>query len=248
MFLAGLVHNANRLMYELRKIGERIQELNQLVKDLEEQGASTRIVRNQIDCLYRQSEDVSVEWSAEVQYVHAAIALLEGQPEAPTTSDPYRPPILLSGEAPQSLAIRLESKPDFVLLQRIAEGSELLPGFRPNHAAISDHREFLNHILARNGIEPFLLHLDGKLRDQAARLLGETIIACVPEHRLHDLESGTASLSEFDSLVSGLATEMATQVKQTQRIDFSTLFGLKGVNHSDASVLKDRETREVSVT
>ena len=119
----------------LRKIGHQIRDLVQTAKDLEEEGKSARIVRNQIEGLYRQTEDVSIEWSAEVQYVHATIALLEEQSGADAAGGSPGLPVLLSGESPQGISVRLESKPDFILYQRLAEGSELMPGFRPNLVA-----------------------------------------------------------------------------------------------------------------
>lgn len=227
MFLAGLVHNANRLMYELRTIGHQICDLVQTAKDLEEQGKSARIVRNQIDGLYRQTEDVSIEWSAEVQYVHAAIALLQEEANTNGISKKARVPALLSAESFGDIGVRLESKPDFVLLQRIAEGADLLPGFRPNLAALNDHREFLNHVLDQNSIEPFLLRLEGPMRDRAALLLGQAVVSLVPEHRLEDLKDGAAKLSDFGPLVQQLAQEMADQVARSQRVEFAALRGVK---------------------
>lgn len=222
MFLSGLVYNANRLMYELRQIAEDIKDLQRKADAVEEKGGNPAIIRNQIDGLYRRTEDVAVEWGAEVQYVEAARRMLNNYLAA--AAGDRQLPALVSAES-ESVAIisRVESKPDFHLLQRIVEGVELLPGFRPDRAAITSHGDFLNRVLDHNDLDPFLLKLDGEERDAAARMLGAIIIDVVPEESVDLLADGRVRLADLDERLAAAVADVARQVAATKRVDVTKL-------------------------
>jgi Putative phage integrase/Phage integrase family len=223
MFLVGLVYNANRLMYELRQIGADIRNLVREAEEVEDNGGNPAIIRNQINALYRRTEDVAIEWGLEVQYVEIARRMLEEQLNAEASGDRQLPVLISAEKDPIHIVARAETKSDFYLLQQIVEGAELLPGFRPDRAAITDHREFLNEVLSHSGVDPFLLTLDGMLRDRAARLLGEAFVTCVPDGRMDALRTGKSRLGEFDERLGTLISLMAKQVAMTKRVDFASL-------------------------
>ena len=112
-------------------------------------------------------------------------------------------PALVTGMELLEAIAKLEAHSDFELLQTLSEGAQTWFGFRPG-AALADHREFLNEVLAANEIQPFLLRLSGAERDFAANLLGRAIVAAVPSDKIDDLPSGHVRLADFPSIAAAL--------------------------------------------
>ena len=144
MFLPGLVLNANRLMHELRRKGQEIARLQEEREALEEAGKSSRRVNPIIEALYRETDIVA----AEVQYVHLAEAAFDDFIAEDATGEPNALVVGLDGPA---ISTQLNHGSEFSLLQNLAEGAAIWPGFKPA-AALDDHREFLNEVLAANDV------------------------------------------------------------------------------------------------
>ncbi|WP_412479660.1 VPA1269 family protein [Azonexus sp. IMCC34839] len=195
MFLPGLVLNANRLMHELRSKGKEIAEMNQELARLADKGKSTHVIKAKIEELYRETDTVSAEWAAEVQYVQLAEKMFD---RFITGLDPTidTVPALISGMDEPSLQSHLTRQSEFGLLQSLAEGAYVWSGFKPS-AAITEHREFLNELLSASELEPFLLKLRGDLRDKAAVLLGRMVVSLIPDERIDNLRSGSESLADY---------------------------------------------------
>jgi hypothetical protein len=190
-FLPGLVQNANSLMHEMRRVGRDISALNEESRRIEDAGRRAGAVRSRVEALYIESDACASEWAAEVQYVKLAERLLAERPR-----DSGFP--LVCGEAPDVEA-KADSRPEFELLQTLAEAAGVLPGFHPA-AAIDEHREFLNEILSASKAEPFLLRLRGDIRDRAAVLLGRAVTALVPSDDTASLRDGAASLADYPAV------------------------------------------------
>lgn len=195
MFLPGLVLNANRLIHELRAKGKEIALLNEELEQLVDAGKPTHGVKARIEALYRETDNVATEWAAEVQYVHTAEKLFDKYcQDQEAMGDAL--PTLISGLEGPALESQLTNQSELTLLQTLAEGADLWPGFRPTEA-LTDHREFLNEVLAASGVEPFLLNLRGDVRDKAAVLLGRVVTSLVPDERHNDLRSGVEQLADY---------------------------------------------------
>jgi Putative phage integrase len=220
MFLPGLVLNANRLMHELRTKGKEIADLNEDRERLEDEGKPIFVIKAKIESLYIETDIVGAEWAAEVQYVHVAEKLME-QFISESGSFEASLPALVTGVDYAILTCELEKKSELSLLQSLAEGAQLWPGFKPS-AAIDNHREFLNEVLAASNLEPFLLKLRGDLRDQAATLLGRVITAMVPDEHLEYLRTGQEQIDDYP-LVSAFFKELHQQVLTSGVIDESKL-------------------------
>jgi hypothetical protein len=203
MFLTGLVLNANRLMHELRRKGVEIAALNEEREALEDQGKAAHGLKARIEALYRETDIIAAEWAAEVQYVHMAEAMFDGFAAAQHQPD-LSVPALVTGLDRPALETKLEPQSEFALLQTLAEGAAVWPGFRPS-AAIDDHREFLNEVLMASDADPFLLRLRGDVRDKAALLLGRTIAALVPDDRIEALRQGADHLEDYPAIGGFLA-------------------------------------------
>ena len=195
MFLPGLVLNANRLMHELRTKGKEIADLNEEREQLADQAKPIHAIKARIEALYRETDVIGAEWAAEVQYVHVAEKLLD---EFIADSGAFGEglPAVITGMDEAVMASRLEHKSELALLQSLTEGAQVWPGFKPS-AAIDDHREFLNEVLAASNLDPFLLKLRGELRDKAAVLLGRVVTAMVPDSHLNDLRAGVEQIEDY---------------------------------------------------
>ena len=208
MFLPGLVLNANKLMYELRRKGQEIAVLNGKMRTAEQHSRTAHVLRGQIDSLYREVSTIAEEWSAEVQYVYLVKDMLGRYMGSNHEIASYKGgedfvPLVVTGLEQLEVQSKLEARADFALLQELAEGSQSWFGFRPD-AALADHREFLNEVLSANEIDPFLLRLSGAERDLAAMLLGRAIVATVPDERIDDLRTGAARLSDFPGVADAM--------------------------------------------
>ncbi|MBB4510620.1 VPA1269 family protein [Rhizobium leguminosarum] len=206
MFLPGLVMNANRLMHELRRKGKEIAHLQAEREALEDAGKSSHRIKANIEALYRETDIVATEWAAEVQYVHFAEANFDSFLGDDVSGDPTALVVGLEGPA---LAAKIHQGSEFSLLQSLAEGAAIWPGFRPS-VALEDHREFLNEILLANDVEPFLLRLRGDIRDRAAVLLGRTIAKFVPDENIDAMRDGVVRIDEFPA-VSNLIAKLKDQ-------------------------------------
>lgn len=220
MFLPGLVLNANRLMHELRARGKDIAQLNQEREALADAGKPTHAVKAQIEALYRETDAIGAEWAAEVQYVHAAEKMFDRylESQGDTAAGPHA---LISPMDGPALESRLNRNSELALLQSLAEGAALWPGFKPT-AAINEHRELLNEILAASNLDPFLLKLRGDLRDKAALMLGRGITSLVPTEQTERLRNGEERLSDHPAVAS-LVNQLSSQVLRFGTIDESTL-------------------------
>ncbi|MEJ8676095.1 VPA1269 family protein [Chromobacterium amazonense] len=216
MFLPGLVLNANRLMYELRIKGKEIAELNEERERLEDAGKPTHTIKAKIEALYRETDVVGAEWAAEVQYVHAAEKMfdrfIEDGGEVSTEL-----PALVTAMDGATLESRLTRQSELGLLQSLAEGAALWPGFKPT-AAIREHREFLNELLTASDLDPFLLKLRGDLREKAAVLLGRMVTSLVPDEHIDRLHKGAERLDNYPAVAS-LFHELRTQALTLGTLD-----------------------------
>ena len=219
MFLPGLVLNANRLMHELRRKGVEIADLNREREDMEDQGKPSRAHKARIEALYRETDVIAAEWSAEIQYVHMAEAMFDRF--ATAGEGGAKLPALVTGLDGPVLGTRLERGSEFALLQSLAEGASVWPGFRPAQA-LDDHREILNEVLAASECDPFLLRLRGDVRDKAALLLGRAVAALVPDDGLSSLRNGEATLAEYPA-IEGLMGRLREQVLVTGCVDETRL-------------------------
>lgn len=220
MFLPGLVLNANRLMHELRTKAKEIADLNQERERLQDHGKPTHAVKARIEALYRETDVVGAEWAAEVQYVHIAEKLLDQFiPDSGAFGELL--PTIITGMDEAVMTSRLEQKSEFGLLQSLAEGAQVWPGFKPS-AAIDDHREFLNEVLAASNLDPFLLRLRGELRDKAAVLLGRVVTAMVPDSHQEDLRVGLEQIEDYP-VVATFLEDLRRQVLTLGAIDEAKL-------------------------
>lgn len=243
MFLPGLVLNANRLMHELRSKGKEIADMNQERARLEDQGKPTHVVKARIEALYRETDTVASEWAAEVQYVQLAEKMFDRFISG--LNDPIdAAPALITAMDEAGLQSHLTRKSEFALLQSLAEGAYIWPGFKPS-AAIQEHREFLNELLSASELEPFLLKLRGDLRDKAAVLLGRMVVALIPDERIDNLRTGSESLADYPT-VTALLENLRTQAVIMESIDeqsliirtqetFSESAHVNNIHHADHS-------------
>ena len=222
MFLPGLVLNANKLMHELRRKGQEIARLQEEREALEDAGKSSHRVRASIEALYRETDIVAAEWAAEVQYVHLAEAAFTEFIADNASGEPNALVVGLDGPA---IGTQLNQGSEFSLLQNLAEGAAIWPGFKPA-AALDDHREFLNEVLAANDIDPFLLRLRGDIRDRAAVLLGRSIAKFVPDENMDALRSGDLRIDEFPAITT-LISGLKEQALNANIVPGSTLVGLE---------------------
>ncbi|KAA0680336.1 VPA1269 family protein [Roseomonas genomospecies 6] len=190
-FLGGLVYNANRLMYELRKIGERITGLLEDSTAAEERGEGTGIYEAQINGLYEEASNVSIEWAAEVQYIHHVLDMMDANAEGDGGQ------LVLIGADAGEVSVARQAKTDFHLLQELVRSADIMPGFKPDKGIVLDHRELLNDILSQNDLDPFLVRLDPKTRDRAAVMLGEVFLKSIPEGEFSGLLDGGRRLVDF---------------------------------------------------
>ena len=208
-------------MHELRRKGQEIGQSNSERQDPKTSRRDARILAGRIEALYKETAVISEEWAAEVQYVHAARDMLADYVDGQVGADgDARVPVISGTERIEAMA-KLEPKADFALLQSLSEGVVSWTGFRPT-AALSDHREFLNEVLSANGIEPFLLRLSGRARDEAANLLGRTIVAMVPDGEIDGLRESELLLdyptvhAALTGLIEGTLHDLTTSGDQSR--------------------------------
>lgn len=167
-----------------------------------------------------ETDIVGAEWAAEVQYVHMAEKLFDRfMTDSGAFGDSL--PTLVTGLDEAAMESRLENRSELALLQSLAEGAQVWPGFKPS-AAINDHREFLNEVLAASNLDPFLLKLRGEVRDKAAMLLGRMVTAMVPDDHINDLRAGIEQLEDYPAIATFLG-DLRHQVLTLGTIDESKL-------------------------
>lgn len=167
-----------------------------------------------------ETDIVGAEWAAEVQYVHMAEKLFDRfMTDSGVFGDSL--PTLVTGLDEAAMESRLENRSELALLQSLAEGAQVWPGFKPS-AAIDDHREFLNEVLAASNLDPFLLKLRGEVRDKAAMLLGRMVTAMVPDDHINDLRAGIEQLEDYPAIATFLG-DLRHQVLTLGTIDESKL-------------------------
>lgn len=202
MFLAGLVVNANKIMFELHAKGQELRGLNDAIRSRRRQGQATSAFEARREILHRELEDLWAEWAAEHRYVQDSLHLLEEQTEE-TTAVKGLP--VLSGEgALEGIGVRTERQHAFHLAQLLAEASAHAPSER-HMAAIAERDAYLNEMLANNDAEPFLLRLDAGSRLAAGNLLGRLVASLVPDAELDGLRAGQAAPGRFKTLKAGIA-------------------------------------------
>lgn len=184
-FLPGLVLNANRLMFELHTVAKEVSEANGEIAKAALPSSSASRLRGRVEVLTRKTDALATEWAAEVQYAHMAKDMLEKAPEGKKLS-----PALIG-----DMDLLLEKKPDFVLLQKLAEGHAEVVDFRPT-GAIEQHRLFLSELLTATNAGPFLLSLPPGLRDRASVMLGRAICDLLPDETLYGLSDGSMQPNE----------------------------------------------------
>ena len=239
MFLVGLVHNANRLMLQYRRIGEEIARVNaELAAFLEERPEDDAPeLEATLEMLYRQSEPLALQWFAERRYVEVAKTMMAEYLAAPQGRGTL--PALVTGLNPGEIEVAIEERPVFVLLQDLVEGAAILPGVRAHVGdAVQDHREFLNQVLATSDLDPFLLRLPvASAREEAARVLGAAIVDLLSDRELVAVAEGKLALADAEPLIADLANEMRDQVRATKTVDVSALLTLRRIADKAGRIL-----------
>ena len=202
MFLAGLVINANKIMFELHTKGKELRELNDAIRARRrrDQASSGFAARREI--LHRELEDLWTEWAAEHRYVQDSLRLLASLGAREHESSGL--PVLVRGALLQDIGVQTERRHAFHLAQLLAEASAHAPSER--HAgAIAERDAFLNEMLHNNDLSPFLLRLDGVSRLAAGNLLGQLVAGLIPDIELDALRTGGPAPDRFDALKIGIA-------------------------------------------
>ena len=186
-FLPGLVMNANVLIHEVRRTGLEIAALNAEIRKTEDEGRPSGPLRARVEAAYRKNEAAATEWAAEVQYAEGASKWLDKTQEGDIA------PVVFGAEPPKHALVRVSH---FELLQRLAEGGQTFSGTCPQ-AALAEHREYVNELLAASDMDPLLLKIKEPQRDRAAALLGRALTQMASAERLEDIRAGKGSLAEF---------------------------------------------------
>ena len=162
-FLPGLVANANLLLYQMRREAEALRDLQERKYELEDEGRSTAAINGELQQVRLRFEDYALEWAAEVQYVHKALAM-----DASDEGDGSGM-ALVSVRPTQTVLARMEThQHEFPLLQAIASASSIMTWKPPAAArAILEHSEFLDQVLDANGIGPLMLRLPKAVRKRS---------------------------------------------------------------------------------
>ena len=165
-------------------------------------------------------EDYALEWLAEVQYVHKAVAMVES-PDGDGGGK-----ALVSPQPKEALLARLESRGhEFHLLQSITTAAELQPWKPPAVArAILEQHEFIDQVLDANGVGPLLCKLPKHERLVSANKLGELLTKYVPDSEFDNVASGRTLFAQVvppqvRGLLSDAVSELAHLVPQGVLID-----------------------------
>ena len=214
MFLPGLILNANRLVHELRLKGREIAALNLQLETLRAKNKPTHLIAAQIASLYRVTDSITSEWAAEIKYVQVAKDLLAAFLDRSSTDASSQGSVIVSGLDMSEVEVRLEERSGFALLQTLSDGVQEWMGFRPEQALI-EHREVLNEILSANSLDPFLLWLEGDMRDAAANMFGKAIMLHVPDERIAALRDGGERLEDFPAVFDAVSLIHSTVERLT---------------------------------
>ena len=202
MFLAGLVINANKIMFELHTKGEEMRELNDAIRTRRRRGQASSAFEARREVLHRELEDLWAEWAAEHRYVQDSLHLLE-KLAARKDESPGLPVLVREGVL-EEVGVRTERRHAFHLAQLLSEASAHAPSER-QAAAVAERDAFLNEMLCNNDVSPFLLRLDAVNRLAAGNLLGQLVAGLIPDAELDTLRTGKAGPDRFEALRAGIA-------------------------------------------
>jgi hypothetical protein len=202
MFLAGLVINANKIMFELHTKGKELRELNDAIRARRRRDQASSAFAARREVLHRELEDLWAEWAAEHRYVQDSLRLLADL--AAREQESTGLPVLVQGGLLENIGVQTERRHAFHLAQLLAEASAHAPSER--HAgAIAERDAFLNEMLHNNDLSPFLLRLDGVSRLAAGNLLGQLVAGLIPDMELDSLRTGEPAPGRFEALKVGIA-------------------------------------------
>jgi hypothetical protein len=202
IFLAGLVINANKIMFELHAKGKELRELNDAIRARRRRDQASSAFEARREVLHRELEDLWAEWAAEHRYVQDSLRLLADL--AAREQEGSGLPVLVRGGLLEDMGVQTERRHGFHLAQMLAEASAHAPSER--HAvAVAERDAFLNEMLHNNDLSPFLLRLDGASRLAAGNLLGQLVAGLIPDTELDALRTGEAAPDRFEDLKVGIA-------------------------------------------
>ncbi len=224
-FLLGMTANANTMMFEMRRLGEEIAGLTRQRFALQDRDEPTAAIDGRLELARRAFDSAAAEWSAEVQYVQAALKLIDRMDgDAPERAHGEgRSAALITPLDGKAFSARIEARHEFHLFQSVAESAEVATNFRTGtREAILDRDEWLNAVLDANGYEPLMLKLPKEVRLRAGNLLGRAFMELVPEDKLDGLRLGVESIDIAPALRE-LCDEAAEQVRATRTLDLRNL-------------------------
>jgi hypothetical protein len=200
-FVLGQVAEVNKLAYAIRQKGIQVAQLNEeriQQEDLGNQQAA-RNIRDRVETLNRELDIDLQDWSARYKYASQSVELMNEylaiKEKVESDSAPTKLPMLTKASK-VDLKVTLEQAHEFALIDHITQMSQFQTGFN-NEAVELKKQKLLNQMMAKNGLEPFLLHLTDEQAREAGNLLSSLMLQQVKKGELTAVLDGSKKLREY---------------------------------------------------
>lgn len=198
MFLQGLVHHQNVLMWEIKQSLRRSAKFIEQANQVEDDGRDPTPYLAQRNREQQLCDQLYEEWFAEYVYVRRAEGMLEDWLAAgkePDVAGGRSLPTLFGQADPAAIKIDLADVHELRMLHNLIRDAEIIGGIQLPRGVAEDRNEMLLRIARANNIEDFFYRLERTKMMAALTMFGDVI--------LDSTEGDTDEIDRIDGLVSG---------------------------------------------
>lgn len=178
MFLAGLVQNANRIMWEIKDSLRKVRRMLDSMAAAEDEGQDPEAWRGEARREQNRCDELWEEWFAELRYVKRCEAMLHNWlAQTPENGAEDKLPIMMTNMNPGDFEVRIQEVHDLRFVHNLIKGSRVIAGVDLPRGVIEDRNKMLLQIARENGIGRFELSLDPELALRSLDLFAEVILS-----------------------------------------------------------------------
>jgi hypothetical protein len=179
MFLHGLIHHQNVLMWEIKQSLRRSAELIERANQAEDDGRDPTPYLAQRKREQQSCDQLYEEWFAEYVYVRRAEGMLEdwlARKDAKDTTGSSSLPALFGQDDPSAIKIDLADIHELQMLHNLVGDAEIIGGIQLPRGIPEDRNEMLLRIARANNIEDYFYRLGREKMTAALTMFGDVVL------------------------------------------------------------------------